>query len=705
MDPATAQPIAIVVPFHYAGAGIALFAAAIGLIGFRQQLYRTFVAVCLCLAVIQWSLAQYYQSTTLVEAGNMIRWQSFAYTIMAPLLFLFIAAYTHQKRVLPWFLAMSLACALLSIANFASPFGLRFASAEFAPPVILPWGESVLQLRGELNPWSFPARALLLAIFCWAFWRVVMQYRRGERMLAVLLGTYLVIQIATAIYGNLIDAGIIRSVYIVGLGFLLLTFVMGVSLVVELQERTEKLRQSVAELDSSNQQLREAEARIHKLAYFDSVTSLPNRFPGLQHTGRVYAEALASGKHGALMLFDLDHFRVINDSLGHQFGDKVLAEVGLRLAATLKDRAALFHLSGDGFIVVFEGQGADLEAVRKLAAALADDILGGLRPPMQIGEHRLHVGASIGISLFPQEGASPHDIFRQAEIAMYRAKDQGRNIVRVFQPEMRRAVEQRLELDRRLRGALDNREFLLVFQPQVDDAGNMTGTETLLRWHNKDLGPVPPVLFIPVAEETGLIRRIGTWVLNEACARIHDWNAQGVAFGSYLAVNVSPWQLADPGFVDEVRDILAAHKVDPQQLMLEVTESSLLFDLEACVVKLSELRKLGVGVALDDFGTGYSSLSHLQELPLDVLKIDKSFVYRLRGGNHPALVSGIIAIGNLMGMKVVAEGVETVEQRDSLLQMGCSRYQGYLISRPLEEDAFVDWVKSHGVDAVRVASA
>jgi EAL domain-containing protein (putative c-di-GMP-specific phosphodiesterase class I) len=190
---------------------------------------------------------------------------------------------------------------------------------------------------------------------------------------------------------------------------------------------------------------------------------------------------------------------------------------------------------------------------------------------------------------------------------MYRAKDQGRNIVRVFQPEMRRAVEQRLELDRRLRGALDKREFSLVFQSQVDDAGDMTGTEALLRWHNMDLGPVPPVLFIPVAEETGLIRRIGEWVLNEACARIHDWNEKGIAFGAYLAVNVSPWQLADPSFVDEVRDILAAHAVNPRQLMLEVTESSLLFDLEACVVKLSELRKLGVGVALDDFGTGYSS--------------------------------------------------------------------------------------------------
>lgn len=691
MDPTAAHPIAIVVPFHWAGAGISLFAAAVGLIGFRQQLYRTFVAVCICLGMIQWSLALYYQSTTLVEAGNMIRWQSFAYTLMAPLLFLFIAAYTHQKRVLPWFLAMVVACALLSIANFSSPFGLRFSSAEFAPPVTLPWGESVLLLRGELNPWSYPARALLFAIFCWAFWRAVMQYRSGERMLAVLLGTYLVIQISTAIYGNLIDAGVIRSVYIVGLGFLLLTFVMGMSLVVELRERTEKLGHSVIELDNSNRQLREAEARIHKLAYFDSVTGLPNRFPGLQHTSRVYGEALASGKHGALMLFDLDHFRVINDSLGHQFGDKVLAEVGLRLAATLRDRASLFHLSGDGFIVVFEGQGADRDAVRKLSAALADDILRGMRPPMQIGEHSLHVGASIGISLFPQEGASPHDIFRQAEIAMYRAKDQGRNIVRVFQPEMRRAVEQRLELDRRLRGALDKREFSLVFQSQVNDAGDMTGTEALLRWHNMDLGPVPPVLFIPVAEETGLIRRIGEWVLNEACARIHDWNEKGIAFGAYLAVNVSPWQLADPGFVDEVRDIMAAHAVNPRQLMLEVTESSLLFDLEACVVKLSELRKLGVGVALDDFGTGYSSLSHLQELPLDVLKIDKSFIYRLRGGNRPALVSGIIAIGNLMGMKVVAEGVETMEQRDSLLQMGCNHYQGYLFSKPLDESAFAAW--------------
>jgi diguanylate cyclase (GGDEF)-like protein len=694
MDPTAAHPIAIVVPFHYAGAGIALFAAAVGMVGFRQQLYRTFVAVCLGLAMMQWTLAAYYQSTTLAEAGTAVRWQSFAYTLLAPLLYLFIAAYTKQRRVLPWFVVICVICTVLLTANFTSPFGLRFSDAEFAPPVQLPWGESVIMLQGQLNPWSYPARVMLLAIFIWAGWRAVLQYKAGERRLALLLGSYLVVQLATAIYGNLIDVGAIRSVYVIGFGFLLLTLVMGVSLAVELNDRTNTLTQTVVDLDNSNRQLSEAKESIHKLAYFDAVTGLPNRFPGLEHTGRVYAEALASGRHGALLLFDLDHFRVINDSLGHQFGDKVLAEVGSRLAATVRDRAALFHVSGDGFIIVFEGQGADSDAVRKLSGALADDILGCLRPPMQIGEHRLHVGASIGISLFPQEGAAPYDIFRQAEIAMYRAKDQGRNIVRVFQPEMRRAVEQRLELDRRLRGALDNREFTLVFQPQVDEAGNMTGTEALLRWHNMELGLVPPVLFIPVAEETGLIRRIGEWVLNEACARVHDWNEHGIAFGAYLAVNVSPWQLADPGFVDEVRSILATHAVDPRQLMLEVTESSLLFDLEACVVKLSELRALGVGVALDDFGTGYSSLSHLQELPLDVLKIDKSFVYRLRGGSRPALVSGIIAIGNLMGMKVVAEGVETSEQRDSLLQMGCSRYQGYLISRPLAEDAFLDWLSA-----------
>jgi diguanylate cyclase (GGDEF)-like protein len=318
---------------------------------------------------------------------------------------LFIAAYA-PKRVLPWFLAMVVACALLSIANFSSPG--CFSSAICAAGDVQ--GESVLLLRGELNPWSYPARALLFAIFCWAFWRAVMQYRSGERMLAVLLGTYLVIQISTAIYGNLIDAGVIRSVYIVGLGFLLLTFVMGMSLVVELRERTEKLGQSVIELDDSNRQLREAEARIHKLAYFDSVTGLPNRFPGLQHTGRVYGEALASGKHGALMLFDLDHFKVINDSLGHQFGDKVLAEVGLRLAATLRDRASLFHLSGDGFIVVFEGQGADG------SAALADDILRGMRPPMQVGERQPACWGQHRHFLVPAGGASPTIFFARPKL-------------------------------------------------------------------------------------------------------------------------------------------------------------------------------------------------------------------------------------------------------------------------------------------------
>jgi len=693
MDPSAAgHPIAIVVPFHLAGAGIALFAAALGLVGLRTRLYRSFAAVCLGIALMQWAMASYYQSSTLAEVSRAMYWQAFGYAVLAPLFFLFVASYTSQReQVSRWLLVICATSVVLMLANLTAPYGLRFSSAEFAAPHVMPWGETVIVLRGELSPWSYFTRAVMAVIFAWAGVRAVLQYRSGERRLALLLGAYLLLQLATVVHGTLIDTGVVRSVYSVGLGFLGLTFIMGVSLAMQLAERTERLAQSVEKLDAANRQLREADAKIHKVAYFDAVTGLPNRFPGLQHCVRVVDEARISGRHGALLLFDLDHFRVINDSLGHEFGDRVLAEVGTRLSAAVAGRAALFHISGDGLIVVLEGEDTDADAVRKRATALAEEILRGLTPPMQIGEHRLHVAASIGLSLFPQEGATAHVIFRQAEIAMYRAKDQGRNVVRVFQPEMRRAVEQRLEMDRRLRGALDGREFSLVFQPQVSDRGELTGSEALLRWRNADLGLVPPVMFIPLAEETGLIRRIGEWVLDEACARISAWREQGVQFGDYLAVNVSPWQLSDPGFVDQVRAIVAAHAVDPRLLMLEVTESSLLFDLDACVARLGELRALGIGVALDDFGTGYSSLSHLQELPLDVLKIDKSFVYRLTGGSQPPLVSGIIAIGKLMGMKVVAEGVETAQQRDALLRMGCHHYQGYLVSKPLDESAFAAW--------------
>ncbi len=688
---AAGHPIAIVVPFHFAGAGIALFAAAVGMVGFRLPLYRAFVALCLCLALMQWSLAAYYQASTLAEVGRALHWQLIAYALIAPVFFIFVALYTHQRRVMPWLALVAACSAVLLLANLNAPYGLRYATAEFAPPHLLPWGESVNVLRGELSTWSYVARAEMAAVFAWAGWRAVLQYRSGERRLATLLGLYLALQLVTVIHGSLIDAGVVNSVYSVGIGFLGLTFIMGVSLSLELNDRTVRLAQSVDELDRANRQLRAAEKEINQLAYFDVITGLPNRIPLHEHAYRTYSDAESSGQHGALLLFDLDHFRVINDSLGHQLGDKVLAEVAARLAATVGDRAALFHLSGDGFVAVLSGNGAERDHARQRAAALADDFLRGMQPPMQIGEHRLHVGASAGISLFPQEGSTPHDIFRQAEIALYRAKDQGRNVVRVFQPEMRRAVEQRLEMDRRLRGALDGREFSLVFQPQVSDRGELTGSEALLRWRNADLGLVPPVMFIPLAEETGLIRRIGEWVLTEACSRIQAWHRQGIPFGDYLAVNVSPWQLSDPGFVDLVRAIVAAHAVDPRQLMLEVTESSLLFDLDVCVARLGELRALGIGVALDDFGTGYSSLSHLQELPLDVLKIDKSFVYRLTGGSQPPLVSGIIAIGKLMGMKVVAEGVETSQQRDALLQMGCHHYQGYLVSKPLDESAFAAW--------------
>lgn len=436
-----------------------------------------------------------------------------------------------------------------------------------------------------------------------------------------------------------------------------------------------------------------AEAHIRHMAYQDYLTGLANRALLHERLTEMLERGRLSSRFGAMLLIDLDHFKTINDALSHDVGDEVLRAVARRLAEAVGDHSLLARLGGDEFVALIPPDFENREDAARKARNVAEHVLRELSSPLAMGERILNVGASIGAVLLPDHHEeSELDILRHAEIALYHAKSLGRGNVQFFLPSLQAMAETRLRLEEGLRRAIANQELALYFQPQLDVAGRMFGAEVLLRWNHPERGAVSPAEFVPVAEESGLIHPIGTWVLEQACDKFAAWLRQGMPFSGHLSINVSPWQFAREDFVRQVTRVLEGCRLPAERLMLELTESALLYDLAETIQKLHALRALGLSVALDDFGTGYSSLAYLKDLPLDVLKIDKAFVHELDGATDHPLVETMIAIGRHMRLGVIAEGVETTMQRDILVKLGCENFQGYLYAKPLCEADFVQWL-------------
>lgn len=435
----------------------------------------------------------------------------------------------------------------------------------------------------------------------------------------------------------------------------------------------------------------EAENRIRKMAYEDFLTGLPNRTQLNEHVSQLLADDVAGGSSRAFVQVDLDHFKTINDALGHDVGDDVLRHIGLRLRQHLPDDVLVARIGGDEFAIVYPRLGSETE---EHLDRIVQQLIGLMEQPVKVGEHLLDVGCTLGVVLFPEFARTAVDVFRHADIALNKAKTSGRGGYHLFTPEMRESVSKRLTIEKGLRAALQRHEFALFYQPQVNGDGDLTGAEALIRWHHPQQGWIPPAMFIPVAEETGLINPIGQWVLAQALTDRKRWTEAQVPFTGHLSINVSPWQFARPDFVDTTIGAIEKMQVPPNYITLEVTESALLTDLSDTIEKLRELRRFGVTIALDDFGTGYSSLAYLRDLPLDILKIDKAFVDALETNIHEPLVESMISIGRHMGLQVIAEGVETRVQLERLRALGCTVFQGYLFSRPLAEPQFIEWLKS-----------
>ncbi len=430
--------------------------------------------------------------------------------------------------------------------------------------------------------------------------------------------------------------------------------------------------------------LKQTQSQLEHLAHHDSLTNLPNRLLFEDRLEHALAQAKRQKRQLAVLFLDLDRFKNINDSLGHAMGDELLKEVAKRLQNILRDDDTAARLGGDEFTVLVENIDDPSQA-----AVVASKIQDEFKHPFKIANRELHVTSSIGISIFPEDGKDVANLTKNADAAMYQAKEQGRNNYRYYTSELTRSAFERLLLETELRSALKDDQLLLYYQPQISlKNGEMTGAEALLRWHHPRLGIIPPARFIPLAEESGLIHEIGNWVLSEACEQTRYLYKQGL-FQGRMAVNLSVRQIMQTDLILRFEQIIAESGCPPNMLQLEVTEGIFMGQMKHSVPVLDVFKKLGVSIAIDDFGTGYSSLSYLKQLPIDKLKIDRSFIRDMpHDSDAVAITQAIVSLGKNLGLRITAEGIETMAQQSLLQKMGCQEGQGYLYSPPVPAEVF-----------------
>ncbi|MET0094692.1 MAG: EAL domain-containing protein, partial [Sedimenticola sp.] len=434
------------------------------------------------------------------------------------------------------------------------------------------------------------------------------------------------------------------------------------------------------------------ELQMHRLAYYDLLTDLPNRRMFHDRLEQELHRARRENKSCGVIFIDLDNFKFINDSYGHRTGDDVLKVVAERFQEVLRESDTVARLGGDEFTVLVP----DITSLRSL------DITTGrlsdcLKSPIPVGEHEFVIGASIGLSVFPDDAKDGETLLKNADAAMYRAKSQGRGNIEYFTPELNIHARERVEFEMSLRYAIERTEFIVHYQPQFDlTSGKLIGAEALVRWNHPVNGLLYPDRFIAIAEESGLIDRIGNWVLEESCRQGREWHDQGMEH-LVVGVNISPRQFATGDLLNTVRDALRRSGLQPQNLELEITESVMMENPVQAIEVLCQLRELGVCVSIDDFGTGFSSLSYLKRLPVTRLKIDRQFVCELNTDHEDrAIVASVVDLAKHLGLGVIAEGVETEEQSDLLQQLGCSEAQGYLFSKPINSREFGErFINSH----------
>jgi len=435
---------------------------------------------------------------------------------------------------------------------------------------------------------------------------------------------------------------------------------------------------------------KQAEEQIRRLAFYDPLTSLPNRRLFLERLEQELNIARREGQHGALLFLDLDHFKNLNDSLGHPVGDALLVEVSRRLQGGKGKGEVIARIGGDEFVILLPNSTGTIEQLSANAERRAQEINRRMNEPFYIHGHEYHITVSIGIALFPERNMDSTDILKRADTAMYRAKQAGRNAACFFEKAMQIDADRRLVIEKDLRHAIRQQELFLVYQPMIDWEGQVMGAECLLRWQHKQLGLIPPADFIPIAEDTGLIAELSEWIINQACLQLLDWRQREACQNlRSLSINLSPKEFSQSHFESLAQEILAYHGIAPGMIEFEITERLIIHNLESTIERMKRMKRHGFRFSIDDFGTGYSSLAYLKQLPIDRLKIDRSFVRDITEDRSAAtIVETIISMAHHLGLEVVAEGVENQEQHYFLMQNACDIYQGYFFSKPLSPGDF-----------------
>lgn len=449
-------------------------------------------------------------------------------------------------------------------------------------------------------------------------------------------------------------------------------------------------RQKILAVASDIAERKSTEAAMSRLAYFDALTELPNRANFVDQLRKALLRSAREKTIGAVMFCDLDNFKALNDSMGHAVGDQLLHAVGQRLQKHVRETDVVARLGGDEFVIMLPPTYQTYDEAALHADTVAENILASMASPIQLPGGIQWISTSVGITLISGGSDNVESALMKADSAMYQAKSAGRNTFRFFDPEMQASISARLQLERELQGALIAEEFVLYYQPQMDSTGSVTGAEALIRWRKSDGRLVYPIEFIRSAEATGQIVEIGRWVLSNACQMLAEWGKDPNTALLSLSVNISPRQFVEANFVPMAEAIFASTGADLRRLKFELTESVLVADVRTTAAKMDYLKSLGITFSLDDFGTGYSSLSYLRKLPLDELKIDSSFMRDvLSNENDASIVRSIIALGESLGLRVIAEGVETQGQREFLRLAGCHAYQGFLYEKALPNERFM----------------
>ena len=425
------------------------------------------------------------------------------------------------------------------------------------------------------------------------------------------------------------------------------------------------------------------EDHVQYLGFYDQLTSLPNRRLLLDRLQYNLSLSQRNKKRGVLMFLDLDDFKKINDSLGHEVGDELLQQVATRIRQSLSRNDTVARLGGDEFVILVANQTLEDESLIEFSSSLAKKIITAFQQPFHIKGYQHYISTSIGLSIFAPTGQTAVSILGQADTAMYKAKKSGKNTFCFYEQAMQTMAEANLALEHDLRQAIEQQQFILNFQPQVDNLGKTLAIEALLRWHHPERKWVAPSDFIPLAEDSGLIIPIGQWILIQACTQLQSWLQHGIEI-QHISINVSPKQFRQADFIDNIKSALNQSGLPAERLMLEITEGIVLDNVDDTIQKMDTLKKIGIQFSIDDFGTGYSSLSYLKRLPIDELKIDQSFVRDIATDkDDAAIVATIIAMATHLNLTVVAEGVENFQQLDFLTDNGCTLFQGYYFSHPL----------------------